>query len=91
MCGSRHCRPSTCRSRSRPTGDAAEAPAAVTLSFRAASGDAGPLTKAMAAAIAEINPTLTLTFAPLDSQVGDTLMRERLLAILSATFGVLAC
>ena len=66
------------------------APAIITLSFRAASGDAGPLTKAIAAAVGEINPTLTLTFEPLDSRISATLTRERLLAILSAAFGVLA-
>jgi putative ABC transport system permease protein len=64
-------------------------PAIVTLSVRAAVSP-GLLTKSVAAAIGEINPTLALTFQPLDSQISDTLMRERLLAILSASFGVLA-
>jgi len=40
--------------------------------------------------LAKINPTLPLTFQTLDSQLGDMLMRERLLAILSASFGALA-
>jgi putative ABC transport system permease protein len=66
------------------------APAAVTLSVRAASSEPGLLTKSVAAAISEINPTLAVTFHGLDQQVGDTLMRERLLAILSASFGTLA-
>ena len=44
----------------------------------------------MAAAISEISPTLAVTFHGLDNQVGDTLMRERLLAILSGSFGTLA-
>jgi putative ABC transport system permease protein len=66
------------------------APGDVTLSVRAASTRPGQLTKSVAAAIAEINPTLALTFTQLDSQVSDTLMRERLLAILSASFGALA-
>jgi putative ABC transport system permease protein len=68
-----------------PTG-----PAAVTLSVRAASSRPGLLTRSVAAAVAELNPTLALTFSPLDAQVGDTLMRERLLAILSGSFGALA-
>jgi putative ABC transport system permease protein len=66
------------------------APAGVTLSVRGAASQPALLTKSVAAAITEINPTLALTFYPLDSQVGDTLMRERLLAILSASFGALA-
>ena len=60
------------------------------MSVRAASARPELLTKSVAAAIGEINPTLALTFQPLDSQLGDTLMRERLLAILSASFGALA-
>ncbi|HET7217945.1 MAG TPA: ABC transporter permease, partial [Vicinamibacterales bacterium] len=66
------------------------APAIVTLAVRAASGQPGPLTKSVAAAITQVNPTLALTFEPLDSRVSATLTRERLLAILSAAFGVLA-
>jgi predicted permease len=66
------------------------APALITLSVRAASGDPRPLTKAVVAAIGEINPTLTMTFELLDSRIEATLTRERLLAILSAAFGVLA-
>jgi predicted permease len=67
-----------------------DAPAVVTLSVRAASARPGLLTKSVAVAIGEINSTLPLTFQTLDSQLGDTLMRERLLAILSASFGALA-
>ncbi len=66
------------------------APAIVTLSIRAASGQPGLLTKSVAAAIGEINPTLALTFEPLDNRIRDALTRERLLAILSASFGLLA-
>jgi predicted permease len=65
-------------------------PPVVTLSVRAASDRAGLLTKSIAAAIGEVNPTLALTFEPLDGRVDATLTRERLLAILSAAFGVLA-
>jgi predicted permease len=66
------------------------ASADVTLSVRAASSQPGLLTKSVAAAIGEINPTLAVTFSRLDGQVSGTLVRERLLAILSASFGTLA-
>jgi hypothetical protein len=66
------------------------APAIVTLSFRAAAEDPGLLTKSVVAAVGEINPTLTLTFEPLDGRISATLTRERVLAMLSAAFAVLA-
>jgi hypothetical protein len=68
----------------------ASAPALVTLSVRAASGQPGSLAKSVAAAISEVNPTLALTSEPLDGRVGAALTRERLLAILSTAFGVVA-
>ena len=40
--------------------------------------------------MAEVNPALTLDFSILDKQVKDGLLRERLLALLSGFFGVLA-
>ena len=66
------------------------APAIVTLSIRTASGQPGLLTNPVAAAIGEINPTLALTFEPLDNRIRGALTRERLLAILSTSFGLLA-
>jgi putative ABC transport system permease protein len=66
------------------------APAEVTLSVRATSHSPAILTKSVAAAIAEISPTLALTIRPLADQVNDTLIQERLLAMLSASFGALA-
>jgi predicted permease len=66
------------------------APASVTLSVRTASGAPVLLIRSVAAAIAEVNPTLAVTFEPLDDRVDATLTRERLLAILSAAFGGLA-
>jgi putative ABC transport system permease protein len=66
------------------------APPVVTLSVRTASGHPGVLAKSVAAAIGQVNPTLALTFEPLDGRISATLTRERLLAILSAAFGVLA-
>ena len=73
------------------TGDpaVAYAPATVNLSIRAAGHPAG-LTRSLAAAIGEVNPTVALTFEPLDSRVTDVLLRERLLATLSSAFGLLA-
>ena len=66
------------------------APALVTLSVRAAAGHPSSLTKSVAAAISEIDPTLALSFESLDDRVSATLTRERLLAFLSAAFGFLA-
>jgi putative ABC transport system permease protein len=78
------------------------APAIVTLSVRhstrvmprslgtGAAVKAGVLTKSVASAIGEIDPTLAVTFEPLDNRLSDALTTERLLAILSASFGVLA-
>jgi ABC-type antimicrobial peptide transport system permease subunit len=66
------------------------APAIVTLSIRAASGQPGLLTHSIVAAVGEIDPTLALTFEPLDNRISGALTRERLLAMLSASFGLLA-
>ena len=67
-----------------------DTPAVVTLSVRAVSARPAQLTKSVAVAIGEMNSTLALTFYTLDSQLSDTLLRERLLAILSTSFGALA-
>ncbi len=64
-------------------------PGELTLSVRARSSPVA-LTKTVAAAIAEVEPTLALTFKPLADQVSETLLQERLLAWLSACFGGLA-
>jgi putative ABC transport system permease protein len=66
------------------------APAIVTLSVRAAAGRPSLLTKPLAAAIGEADPTLAVRFEPLDARVSAALTRERLLAILSTAFGLLA-
>jgi predicted permease len=73
-----------------PNSDRPEIPPVVALNVRAASGQPALLTKSVAAAIREVNPTLALTFQPLDSLLGESLLRERLLAILSVSFGGLA-
>jgi predicted permease len=64
--------------------------AAVSVSVRAADGQAAALTRPLAAAIGGLDKDLALTFRPLADQVGATLIRERLLAMLSGFFGVLA-
>jgi ABC-type antimicrobial peptide transport system permease subunit len=65
-------------------------PAVITLSVRTATGPPGRLTKEVATAIGEVNPALAVTFEPLDNRLSDALTRERVLAILSTSFGVLA-
>jgi ABC-type antimicrobial peptide transport system permease subunit len=67
----------------------ADPPATAILSVRAA-GRPGDLSRTLAAAIAEVNPTVAVTFETLESRVADVLLRERLLATLSAAFGLLA-
>ena len=62
----------------------------VNLTVRAASGDPASLGPSVAAAIARVDPTLALTIHPLTWGVDDVLLRERLLAELSAFFGALA-
>jgi putative ABC transport system permease protein len=62
----------------------------VTLSVRPASGSPDALTRSVAAAIGDVNPTLALSFRSLSDQVNNTLLQERLLALLSASFGALA-
>lgn len=48
------------------------------------------LTRTVAAAIGEINADLSLSFRSLDSQVDQSLMQERALALLSGFFGAVA-
>jgi putative ABC transport system permease protein len=62
----------------------------VTLSVR--SKDAAPslLVKNVAEAISTVNPRVTLTFRPLTDQIDASLVRERLVAMLSGFFGALA-
>jgi putative ABC transport system permease protein len=69
---------------------AGENPASLSLSVRAASGSPALLTRTVAAAIAGVDPDLSLTFRPLAAFVDGALVRERLLAMLSGFFGGLA-
>jgi ABC-type antimicrobial peptide transport system permease subunit len=62
----------------------------INLSVRAANGSPALLTRPLADAIASVDPNLSITFRLLSDQVNATLTRERLLAMLSGFFGVLA-
>jgi putative ABC transport system permease protein len=61
-----------------------------TLGVRAAKGSPALLTRGVAAAIGTVDGRLALTFRLFSEQVGATLMRERIVAMLSGFFGVLA-
>jgi predicted permease len=64
--------------------------ASVRLSVRAHTGAPELLTKSVAAAVAEVDPQLALTFRPLATQIHAALTRERLMAQLAGALGVLA-
>ena len=49
-----------------------------------------PLVDSVKRALAEINPALVVEFVPLKTQIRDSLLRERLMAMLSGSFGALA-
>ena len=66
------------------------APARVSLSVRTQAGSPAALSQSVAAAIGDVHPQLVLTFQPLATIVSARLVQERLLAILSGLFGVLA-
>jgi predicted permease len=61
-----------------------------TLAVRSAGGSPALLTHDVAAAVGRVDPRLSLTFRLFSDQVGARLMRERLVAWLSAFFGGLA-
>ena len=60
------------------------------IAVRSASGSPALLTRSVAAALAAINPDLTLTFRPLTTIVDESLAQDRLVAVLSGFFGGLA-
>ena len=60
------------------------------VSVRAAGGSPALLTKPLAAALKEIHGDIRVTFRPLSDQVDAALTQERVVAALSAFFGVLA-
>ena len=65
-------------------------PSGISISVRAAGGPPALLTKSMAAALTSVNPHITLTFRPLAEQVNNSLIQERVVAMLSGFFGGLA-
>jgi ABC-type antimicrobial peptide transport system permease subunit len=60
------------------------------LSVRVDTGSPALLTKTIAAAVADVNPQLALTFRPLAGQIHASLTRERLMAQLAGFFGARA-
>jgi ABC-type antimicrobial peptide transport system permease subunit len=60
------------------------------ISVRASSGRPPLLAPSVNAAIASVNPNLSVTFRSLDDQVSASLTQERVVALLSGFFGVLA-
>jgi putative ABC transport system permease protein len=64
--------------------------ASVNLSVRSTGASPAMLTKSVAAAIAEVNPQLALTFRPLADEIDASVTQERIVAMLSGFFGGLA-
>ena len=62
----------------------------ISISARAENGSPAQLANDVEAAIRRVDPQLAVTVRPLDAQIGATLVRERLVAILSGFFGGLA-
>jgi predicted permease len=65
-------------------------PASLTLSVRSKIGSPLVLARSVAAAIATVNPAAVLTFRPLADQINESLVQERVVAMLSGFFGALA-
>jgi predicted permease len=68
----------------------AEVPTGINLSVRAAAGSSALLIRPVADAIGTVNRDLAFNFRPLAEQVNASLIQERLLAMLSGFFGLLA-
>jgi len=62
----------------------------VSISARSAGGSPAHLANDVETAVRRVDPNLAVTVRSLDAQVGATLVRERLVAILSTFFGGLA-
>ncbi len=65
-------------------------PSGISISVKAAGGSPARLTKSLAAALTSVNPNITLTFRPLAEQVNNSLIQERVVAMMSGFFGGLA-
>jgi putative ABC transport system permease protein len=59
----------------------------VTLSVRASSHEPASLTRAVGDAIARVDPAIAITFATLKQQLDAALVQERVVALLSGSFG----
>lgn len=66
------------------------APSSVVLTVRTVSANPAELTRSLSAAMSDVNPNLSFSFRPLEAYVDETLSQERLIAMLSGFFGVLA-
>jgi putative ABC transport system permease protein len=60
------------------------------IAVRSSTGSPVRLTRNVAAALTAVNPDIELTFRPLDDQVSASLTQDRVVALLSGFFGVLA-
>lgn len=65
-------------------------PSSISLSVRGERGAPATLGRAIVAALAQVDPALSLRVTPLEQQVQGSLTQERLVAMLSAFFGALA-
>jgi len=74
----------------RPLAQVEDFPPFASISLRAAAGSPALLTRSVAAAIGTVNRDLSLTFQPLAAQIDGALAQERVVAMLSGFFGVLA-
>jgi predicted permease len=70
--------------------DFPQAPTEVTISVRASAGSPMRLARSIAAALTAVDRDLVFGFRPITDQVTASLTQERLIAILSGFFGVLA-
>ena len=73
-----------------PIAQQAEPPSGISISVRAAGGQPALLTKSVAAALSSVSPDITMTFRPLAEQVDNSLIQERVVAMMSGFFGGLA-
>jgi len=73
-----------------PIAQQGEAPSGISISVRANAGSPALLTKSVAAAFSAVNPDITMTFRLLSEQVNNSLIQERVVAMMSGFFGALA-
>jgi len=73
-----------------PIAQQGEAPSGISISVRTNAGSPALLTKSVAAAFSAVNPDITMTFRLLSEQVNNSLIQERVVAMMSGFFGALA-